>query len=120
MNRRRIAVLLTLTALVAISVPRYVDGFTSGDYAQAAQMVALVWVGFFASARYWVKDDPRFVRVLLAIAAVLCMPPLLYHLYDGRRFSQRAGNLFLLSGIIIYTYGALIRREPVSVKQPGK
>jgi hypothetical protein len=109
---RRSVVIAALALLIAISLPRYVDGVRSGDYARAAQMVALVWIGFFVSGRYWVKGNARFSRDLVMAAALICLPPLLYHLYDGRRFSDRSGNLMLLAGIASYSYGVLIRGKP--------
>lgn len=108
---RRSVVVVALVVLIAISLPRYVDGVRSGDYVRAAQMVVLVWSGCFVSARYWVKADARFSRAIVATAAIVCVPLLLYHLYDGRRFSDRAGNLVLLAGICSYSYGVLIRGE---------
>jgi uncharacterized membrane protein YoaK (UPF0700 family) len=116
MIRRRILVVFALGALIALSMPRYIHSFGASAYANAAQMVALVWLGFFAAARYWVKDDPQFVRILLGIAAIVCVPPLVYHLYDSHRLGERVGNFALLAGILSYSYGLLIRREPIRPK----
>lgn len=107
----RSVVIAALVLLIAISLPRYVDGVRSGDYARAGQMVALVWVGFFVSAVYWVKGDARFSRRLLRAAAAICIPPCLYHVYDATGFSQTLGNLVFLAGIASYSYGVLIRGE---------
>jgi apolipoprotein N-acyltransferase len=120
--RRRAVVIAALALLVALSLPRYLDRLFAGDYIRAAQMVILVWFGFFLSARYWVKDDARFSRALVAAAAAICIPPLVYHLYDHMRHGwgsdERIGNLVLLVGIGSYSYGALIRGEPFKRPKP--
>jgi hypothetical protein len=115
---RRSVVIVALVLLIAISLPRYRYGVGVGDYARAAQMVALVWAGFFATARYWAKGDAPFARTLVAAAAMICIPPLLYHLYDATGLEERAGNLALLAGIAIYSYGVLVRREPLNQPEP--
>src|SRR5450755_607903 len=102
---RRCVVIVALMLLIAISLPRYLHSVRSGAYSNAAQMVVLVWAGFIASARYWAKRDASFGRALVAAAALICIPPLLYHLYDGRNFAHRAGNLILLAGVSAYSYG---------------
>src|SRR5450755_3460742 len=108
---RRSVVIVALVLLVAISLPRYVDRVGASDYARAAQMVALVWVGFFLSARYCVKGDTRFSRALMIAAAAICIPTLMFHLYRASGNTAHIGNLFLLMGIASYSYGALILAE---------
>ena len=119
---RKAVVIAGLTSLIALSLPRYVHRVLAGDYIRAPQMVVLVWFGFFLSARYWVKDDARFSRALIAAGAAICIPPLLYHLYDhlsdGLGSVERIGNLILIAGIASYSYGVLIRGERVKLPKP--
>ena len=105
---RRSVAIVALVLLIAISLPHYVDRLSAGDYARAAPMVALVWVGFFLSSRYLVKEDARFSRALLIVAAAICIPVLIYHVYDASGDTAHRANLCILVGIASYTYGALV------------
>jgi hypothetical protein len=108
---RTSVVIAALVLLIALSLPRYVERVGASDYVRAAQMVALVWTGFFLSARYWVRGDARFSRALQIVAAAICIPALMYHLYAASGDTAHVGNLFLLMGIASYSYGALVLSE---------